>query len=1236
MATATIASNQFDSLSQSPSQAASPSATYTSFNHQSLAPRQLPSTLHGARSQSSSPATPTSSSYSSSILDLPPGMNHADFLRTWSDSHVSIWLTDIKCGHHAATFRANDIRGDVLLELDHATLKEIGIVSVGDRLRILKAVKTLRQRCYNRGERLSVLGPSRSSIINVSDVDLTHKRSGSATSPTSRLTSRRHEHGRPPPLQLGSTANHQSNLPHIIRDGAGGPESTRSAAVRPLPQPVPASSSSSSTPSVATPATSQPGTSKTPHLPLPPVPRGQPPPPPSSTPLSLRPTNRPLHAALGISGRKTPTQVEAPEYTQQPLPPAPPLLTPQSAGPWSGYGLPPDPKASINGVKTPIRSQSPLPGIPNRGSARSPNPGSAHGRNLSSSGIQGGSPPTKGPQRPPGPSHPYAHGLQPAVQALNALSPIAEAFSQQTPTQIIAPSASPSPPTAYAVGRGPFANTSAPYNTTPSLVDLRRKLVKFLLVEEGHSVTINVEDCVGGVEVLEKALKKFGKLGTKNTDSEGSDRVGTSDGGLTVDGWCVCLDWGDETSPGGPLTEAQLLSVCHAPPNDPARERGLTLRRIGKAKRPKAMGWGATSQGSSPTGFVFPSKSSDREDDTLLAASSSALTPRRLKRASTVSVLSGLGVEDPEKALESPSSPTQPDSGGKGSGSFFKGPAKLRNFFGQRPPSELITNHLTEYFPLADQKVLQRTARNSMLRATGGFGRRDSTISFNPPSSSRFSVSTIGSRKPASHRGSIYSLAPPVPDKQGHHVESTVSSSEDPPRVSLSTDDGSSLSLESEDEETTPNPQKRESNAHLLPPVNFSFESFSESMGNLTARSLGRRMSSSSSTKRMSYITELRSKRDVSDSASFMTVDEITAEVESRRESGEADNGWTSINAQGDEEDNAPPTPVDVPPENVGEDVDDEIDLEEDMSDATEDDDEEEDDETGRTIASGGIKWIKGALIGAGSFGKVYLGMDATNGLLMAVKQVEVPTTTSDERKKTMTDALEREIELLKDLQHANIVQYLYSSSDDEFFNIFLEYVPGGSVAALLRNYGAFEEPLVRNFVRQILEGLNYVHERGIVHRDIKGANVLVDNKGGIKISDFGISKKLEDNLMPGNRLHRPSLQGSVYWMAPEVVKQVAYTKKADVWSVGCLIVEMLTGEHPWAQLNQMQAIFKIGSFSAKPPIPSDISTDAQNFLDLCFELDHEVRPAAGDLLGHAWVKKKAGTKGSKSKDTSS
>ena len=217
-----------------------------------------------------------------------------------------------------------------------------------------------------------------------------------------------------------------------------------------------------------------------------------------------------------------------------------------------------------------------------------------------------------------------------------------------------------------------------------------------------------------------------------------------------------------------------------------------------------------------------------------------------------------------------------------------------------------------------------------------------------------------------------------------------------------------------------------------------------------------------------------------------------------------------------------------------------------------------------------------------------------------------------------MLSTLEREIELLRELQHDNIVQYLDSSLDGVYLNIFFEYVPGGSVAMLLKNYGAFEEPLVQNFMRQTLQGLNYLHEREIIHRDIKGANILVDNKGGIKISVFGISKKVEDSILTSARVIQPSLQGSVFWMAPEVVKQTLYTLKADIWSVGCLVVEMLTGEHPWAQLTQMQAIFEIGS-SAKPALPSGISADAEDFLNRTFELDHNLRPSASELL-HPWI----------------
>ncbi|KAK3078942.1 hypothetical protein LTS18_006151, partial [Coniosporium uncinatum] len=271
------------------------------------------------------------------------------------------------------------------------------------------------------------------------------------------------------------------------------------------------------------------------------------------------------------------------------------------------------------------------------------------------------------------------------------------------------------------------------------------------------------------------------------------------------------------------------------------------------------------------------------------------------------------------------------------------------------------------------------------------------------------------------------------------------------------------------------------------------------------------------------------------------------------------------------------------------------------------------------------VKYMKGALIGQGSFGSVYLALHAVTGELMAVKQVEMPSSSGtqlDAKKNNMVEALKHEIGLLRDLRHPNIVQYLGSNSDDTHLNIFLEYVPGGSVATMLVNYGPLGEGLISNFVRQILTGLTYLHSRDIIHRDIKGANILVDNKGAVKISDFGISKRMSagtlsasaNPLKRGN--NRVSLQGSVFWMAPEVVKQTAYTRKADIWSLGCLIVEMFTGHHPHPNCTQLQAIFKIGgSGDASPTIPDDASADVRDFLARTFEIDHEKRPTAEDLL---------------------
>lgn len=296
-----------------------------------------------------------------------------------------------------------------------------------------------------------------------------------------------------------------------------------------------------------------------------------------------------------------------------------------------------------------------------------------------------------------------------------------------------------------------------------------------------------------------------------------------------------------------------------------------------------------------------------------------------------------------------------------------------------------------------------------------------------------------------------------------------------------------------------------------------------------------------------------------------------------------------------------------------------------DIAQALEEDGEDADEELTSFLAGDSWddnKWMKGAMIGQGSFGSVYLALHAVTGELLAVKQVEAPSpganSQNDNKKKTMIEALKREITLLRDLRHPNIVQYLGCGSSQEYLNIFLEYVPGGSVQTMLNSYGALPEPLVRSFCRQILTGLSYLHNRDIIHRDIKGANILVDNKGTIKISDFGISKKLEaTNLLGGasNNKHRPSLQGSVFWMAPEVVKQTSYTRKADIWSLGCLIVEMMTGSHPFPDCSQLQAIFKIGGGKATPTIPDDASPEAKDFLNQTFEIDHNLRPSADDLM---------------------
>ncbi|KAK2466884.1 hypothetical protein APHAL10511_001142 [Amanita phalloides] len=1098
-----------------------------------------------------------------SYIDPPQGISFLDFVRSWSDTHVARWLADIKCAAYAATFKAHDIRGDIILDLDQFSLIELGISTIGDRLRILNAIKALRQRVH--GKSTTHLSISWSSNTSQDSQDRME------SSPSSK---RRLDVGRPAPLQI--QPNPRGNLPDVIRDQQ--PESARtvSQAIRPLPQPGIATLQLPNQPTASslTPMGAHPTRPNLP--PPPPPPRVQPPLPPLGTRTPSR-----------NNDRRTPT----------PSDPAPPYAT-HAVAPHHPISYQSSQELRAVNKTSPLSFRNYL------------NPGShsTHGRNGSLQVSSQTPSIASGNKLPPRPSttptslHPYANA-QPTLQiptGPQGLSPIAESFA----TLHGSASGSPSPPSqSYPNSR---VGHSPSHHNTPSLGDLRWKLVKFILPDEESSFTIDVTSCANGIEVLEKVLKKFGK-GSRHPDGR-AEHLQT-EGGLTIDGWGVYLETGDDT-PGEPLTEAELMSICHAPPDHPSREPGLFLRRMVKMRRQDDL-----NGSSSPSQGKFPN-----------VTVSTSNTSKSTKRASTMSVLSGLsgfGVRDSEPAVEPPS-PT-PGSGISGRSSpalsaNARRPSKLRNFFGQRPPSELITNHLSEYFPFTEKKVLQRTARNSMMFKSGT--RRDSSASFVPPLPSRFSSSSQGSGVTIgnSPRTSIVSVAPQLSENSSisatNKEPQTKIKAEDIPRMSLSTDDGHSVLLDNVEP-----PGKVLSEQQLLPPIPFPSESLSDSLQNFTSEP-GQRSSSpasramSTASHRMSYMTELRSKRDRSDTASMVTVDEITAEVESRRatkisvktgeQNSDVEDGWTRVGTDDGHD--------------SGEDVNDEFD--EDEEGATLQNDDIPIDAVATTKAN---KWIKGALIGAGSFGKVYLGMDAATGFLMAVKQVELPSGSgpNEERKKSMLSALEREIELLKNLQHENIVQYLYSSIEEDHLNIFLEYVPGGSVTALLRSYGAFEEPLVKNFVRQILEGLNYLHERDIMHRDIKGANILVDNKSGIKISDFGISKKVNTNLLAPNKIHRTSLQGSVFWMAPEVVKQSGHTKKADIWSVGCLVVEMLTGEHPWAQLTQMQAIFKIGS-SEKPSIPSDISPEAQDFLRRTFELDYEARPSASELLRHPWIGKQS------------